>query len=715
MKLVSYLRPLGLHPRRSCAPGQSTGSGVGRAVALAAAVLVPAGVPPAAAAGDANPRAIDRGEFAGRLEALWRGTCIANWTGLRAEGTRNAPPFFTDADWGTFPFADRPWLPLDYYLWGNPWNADDDTDIEYVYLHLCTQYNTLRLTPAQIAAGWTAHINRSIWVSNASARVLMTRGVRPPMTAMAQGLAHSTVRTSDDSLMIDAQLTTELFGLLAPGMPQRALEIADLPIRTTAAGHAVHAAQFYVLLYSLAPVVDPALPPTEQALWLTRSARAFIPDTSKAADIIDFVVAQYLADPNPDHWEAARDRVYERYQRDAAANGFAYRAWYESSMNLAAGVLSLLYGELDYRRTLRIATSAGWDCDNQAATIAGLVAFLRTPAFNADLGWTAGTFLWSSTRDGLIDYLPANAAAEDSFSLMAARMMPLIDAEVRAAGGLADVQRWLLPPSVPLTGAGALAFSPTRGLMGRSANHAVRGAGGSVVATVSVAGTPQPGFGSADAALAADGVEHDFRGIDPPASRAGAAAPGYVSTQRAPASPDPVHTLTVTYDRPVTAHTLRLITGDRFTPPTFSAPATIGGGCPNPAFFVRIGAAWEPAPLATPFAPSSALAPFAIVDAPLSGPVLITGVRVECTLAGPETFITVLELDALAPAASPAAPTFDRNGDGAIDAEDLYLLLAASGAGADLTGDGVGDVHDWRLLRDAVRFTHPTGDVGPRR
>jgi hypothetical protein len=39
-----------------------------------------------------------------------------------------------------------------------------------------------------------------------------------------------------DRLMIDAQLTTEIWGAAFPGMPERALLAADLPVRTSAAG-----------------------------------------------------------------------------------------------------------------------------------------------------------------------------------------------------------------------------------------------------------------------------------------------------------------------------------------------------------------------------------------------------------------------------------------------------------------------------------------------
>ena len=58
----------------------------------------------------------------------------------------------------------------------DPWLADDDTDIEYVYLHLLNQHQTTELSPGQIAEGWKKHINRRIWVSNRRARDLMDEG-----------------------------------------------------------------------------------------------------------------------------------------------------------------------------------------------------------------------------------------------------------------------------------------------------------------------------------------------------------------------------------------------------------------------------------------------------------------------------------------------------------------------------------------------------------
>ncbi len=239
---------------------------------------------------------LDRAAYAERLRAMWIGACLANWTGLRTEGVRIERPFFTDEDWGKPLGRDGARIE---FVFLDPWQADDDTDIEYVYLHLMTEARRLFLSPRQIRDGWRAHINDFIWVSNRRARDLMERGALPPAT--------SHPARNPDALQIDAQLTTEIFGALAPGMPELALRIADLPIRTTAHGSAAHAAQFHVLLFSLAATVDPKKPRQEEIVRIVREARSYLPDRSKATDVIDFVLSAYLSADNTHDWESVRD------------------------------------------------------------------------------------------------------------------------------------------------------------------------------------------------------------------------------------------------------------------------------------------------------------------------------------------------------------------------------------------------------------------------
>ena len=60
------------------------------------------------------------------------GELIANWTGLTTEGLVTMPPFLTDDDWG----GNVGNGVIDFVVDQDPWLADDDTDIEYVYAHL---------------------------------------------------------------------------------------------------------------------------------------------------------------------------------------------------------------------------------------------------------------------------------------------------------------------------------------------------------------------------------------------------------------------------------------------------------------------------------------------------------------------------------------------------------------------------------------------------
>ncbi len=126
----------------------------------ASRIVIPLALAMAAGQAEAqSTRLLTRADYESRLRGLWLGECIANWTGLRTEASRTSPPFFTDADWGTQPPGAHG--PIVFVTELNPWRADDDTDIEYVYTHLVRVDDTNELSPDNIRDGWIEHINRS--------------------------------------------------------------------------------------------------------------------------------------------------------------------------------------------------------------------------------------------------------------------------------------------------------------------------------------------------------------------------------------------------------------------------------------------------------------------------------------------------------------------------------------------------------------------------
>ena len=53
------------------------------------------------------------------------------------------------------------------------------------------------------------------------------------------------------------------------------------------------------------------LPGRDRVVWLVREARKYLPDTSKSADVVDFVLADFLANPDPD-WDGTWVRIESR-------------------------------------------------------------------------------------------------------------------------------------------------------------------------------------------------------------------------------------------------------------------------------------------------------------------------------------------------------------------------------------------------------------------
>ena len=652
----------------------------------------------ATVASAAPPRVLDASLYESRLRAMWLAESIATWTGLRSEGKITVPPFLTDADWGT----DLGKGPLEFVLALDPWPGDDDTDVEYVALHAMITHGTPWLSPGGLADAWLAHMDDEyLWVSNQQALDLMRRGLLPPSTGIPAANPYW--------LKIDAQLTTEFFGALAPGSPEVALRLADMPIANTARGHAAHASQFFLVLYSLAPVADPALTPRDRILWLYTQARALIPDTSKAADIADLVFADYLANPDANDWERTRDLVYDRYQLNAAANGFKYRQWTESSVNFATGLIALLYGEGDFLRTIQIGTLSGWDSDNGTATMGGLLGLMLgydalVAQIESGLGAPPGSLSFSDrydierTRNDLPDHTPSDPAAHDTFTLMAARMMPLLRQVINESGGFADSRSPVIVTPRP-SPALPDAANPVTDLWLSSASARVRAAGGVVSTATSAVGSPASGRGSGAKARFANGFELDGSGFDVLVDSERL----YYSTENAGTPPSTPVTLTVTYDRAVLADRVRFIEGDHFDA---SSPPS-GGWFDSFNIDIRTGlgaaATWAtitPAPLT-----QQTSRPFEIIDVPLAAPIEITGVRISGLPGGSGRFITCTELDALTPSAIVTRPSFDLNADGLVDAEDLHWWHHSTDLAArDLDADGDADTDDRAYLEAAVRW-----------
>jgi hypothetical protein len=333
---------------------------------------------------------ISRSAYTNKLKGFWLAQCIANWTGLVTEmdkigniGEIKTGDFYTRDDWGK---EDQPayWggtkdfsKTIDFVFEGEDgrWGADDDTDIEYIYQYLLHTNKTSKLTGEQIREGWLKHIKNDeenfLWVSNQRALDLMISGTVPPET--------SNPEKNPDFDMIDAQLTTEIFGFFSPARPDFAVEMAELPIQTTARFNAEWISKFYVSMYSMAANADPNQTTKENLINFAEKSRALLPNDSYSAKMYDFVKKQYYEDIA---WETIRDNVYQRYQveqkdgYDLTSRNMRCNACAAAGINFAASIISLFAGEGDLKETIKIGSLSGWDSDNPTATWGGLIGFM---------------------------------------------------------------------------------------------------------------------------------------------------------------------------------------------------------------------------------------------------------------------------------------------------------------------------------------------------
>ena len=331
---------------------------------------------------------ISRADYLNKLQGFWLAQCIANWTGLVTEndkigniGEFKTGDFYTRDDWGKKDKlnlrGNRTDQYIDFVFEGKDgiWGADDDTDIEYMYQHLVYKNKVSKLSGEQIRDGWLKHIKHKeqnyLWVSNQRALDLMLDGEIPPET--------SNPIKNPDFDMIDAQLTTEIFGFYSPGRPDFAVEMAELPIRTTARDNAEWISKFYVSMYSLAAIANPNLSIKENLLIIAEKSRNQLPNDSYASKMYDFVKSQYddgLA------WETIRDNVYVRYQveqkdgYDITSRNLKCNGCFAAGINFAASLVSLFAGEGDLKETIKMGSLMGWDSDNPTATWGGLIGFM---------------------------------------------------------------------------------------------------------------------------------------------------------------------------------------------------------------------------------------------------------------------------------------------------------------------------------------------------
>ena len=297
---------------------------------------------------------------------------------------------------------------------------DDDLNGTFSFLRALEDNGYPRdLTSEQIGEAWLNYIvegRTSLWwggMGNSTEQTAFYRlknGIPAPQSG-SMGL-----NTPLIAEQIGAQIFIDGWAMVAPGDPDLAFHLATQAARVSHDGEAVYAAQVLAVMESLAFV-------EHDLNRLLDRAVGYIPKESTIYRLIANLrgLRRRVSD-----WPEARAWLEEHY-------GYGrYGGNVHVVPNHGVIILSLLYGQDDFLKTLMIANTAGWDTDCNAGNVGCLMGIKKG---------LAGIDLYPHLRQPLADRLFVSSA-EGSRSVTDA--VTLTDEIIRAGHRLAGLD-WQPP------------------------------------------------------------------------------------------------------------------------------------------------------------------------------------------------------------------------------------------------------------------------------
>jgi hypothetical protein len=196
-----------------------------------------------------------------------------------------------------------------------------------------------------------------LWHANQEARYNILNGIKPPESGFWKNNPHADC--------IDFQIESDFAGLMSPAMPNVASAITDKIGHIMNYGDGWYGGVFVSNMYSL------AFGYSNIKYIITQSLKA-IPVQSDFYKCINDVVKWHKKNPND--WKATWFEVQKKWTDDTGCpDGVFTSLNIDAKVNAAYIVISLLYGNGDYEKTLDIATRCGQDSDCNPSSAAGIL------------------------------------------------------------------------------------------------------------------------------------------------------------------------------------------------------------------------------------------------------------------------------------------------------------------------------------------------------
>jgi hypothetical protein len=365
----------------------------------------------------AQTKTISKAELRDKIAGAWIGQMIGNIYGLPHENKYvNAPGDESKWPYGYTKNLDK----LKQYKGAF---SDDDTDVEYMYLLNMEKYG-YEPTYEQMREAWMFHIRDRVWLANRGALGLMHFGYTPPFTGDKNINPHW--------FQIDPQLINEIWAYTAPGMVKYAAQKSDWAALITSDEWGAEPTVHYGAMYA--------------AAFFEKDVRKLIdiglkelPANGRYAQTIRDMIALHKKYPNK--WQDAWQEMANKYYINEP--DLTKTIW-NANLNGACGILAMLYGNGDFQRTLDLSCAMGFDADNQAATVAGILGVISgLKGLPANLylpieGWTKP---FNDTYINITRHELPDASINDMIDRTLAISIKLIEAEGGKVSGKSGAEK----------------------------------------------------------------------------------------------------------------------------------------------------------------------------------------------------------------------------------------------------------------------------------
>jgi len=235
----------------------------------------------------------------------------------------------------------------------------DDIYVEMTFLRTLEQYGfdcSIRQAGIDFA-----NSGYRLWHANRNGRDNLRKGIAPPDSGHPAFNKHA-----DD---IDYQIEADYSGLIAPGLPNVAIELGEKFGRLMNYGDGLYGGQFVGGMYAEAFFED-------DMDKIVLAGLKCIPQDSQYAECIRDVLTWYRQ--NPDDWQKTWQLVNEKYHlnpdyRRFSCGGAQSDFNIDAKINGAYIVMGLLYGQGDPDKTIIISTRCGQDSDCNPSSAGGIL------------------------------------------------------------------------------------------------------------------------------------------------------------------------------------------------------------------------------------------------------------------------------------------------------------------------------------------------------